>query len=199
MSSPAEDFSGLLERIRQGDAAAMGALIQQYEPEVRRAARMFLGPSLRPYLDSVDIAQSVNFILAQGLRSRKFDITSPEKLVALAVTLVRRRVSRHWRRLRRQDRVEMAPDATGVDLVERLASEAHPSDDPASLAEYHDQLAGVLAELSDIEREVVELRLEGLTTAEVARHLGADPAVLRVRLSRLRQRFHERGFLSDWL
>ncbi|MBL8793176.1 MAG: sigma-70 family RNA polymerase sigma factor [Planctomycetia bacterium] len=198
MSGP-EEFSQLLERIRQGDQGAMSALIRQYEPEVRRAARLFLGPSLRPYLDSIDIAQSVNFILAQGLQSRKFDIASPEKLVALAVTLVRRRVSRHWRRLRRQERVEVSSEDSGIDLVERLASEAHASDDPALLAEYHDQLDTILAELSDIEREIVELRLEGLTTAEVARHLGADPAVLRVRLSRLRQRFYDRGFLSDWL
>ena len=60
--------------------------------------------------------------------------------------------------------------------------------DPAAEAALRDQIERLLSQLGDTERRVMELRLEGFTTAEVARRLGLDSDVLRVRLSRLRRR-----------
>jgi RNA polymerase sigma-70 factor (ECF subfamily) len=45
----------------------------------------------------------------------------------------------------------------------------------------------------------VELRLQGYSTADAARELGLDADVLRVRLSRLRQRLRAGGVLTEWL
>ena len=60
----------------------LAALVQSYESKVRLVARVLLGPALRPYLDSVDLVQSVHRSLMLGLRQDKFDISSPEKLMA---------------------------------------------------------------------------------------------------------------------
>ena len=49
---------------------------------------MLLGPALRPYLDSLDLVQSVHRSLLLGLRQEKYDISSPDQIIALAVTLV---------------------------------------------------------------------------------------------------------------
>ena len=38
----------------------MEELVAAYEPEVRLVARVRLGTALRPYLDSVDLVQSVH-------------------------------------------------------------------------------------------------------------------------------------------
>src|SRR5437867_9177692 len=102
----ANDFAALLARARGGDRQALEQLAQQYEFKVRLVARYLLGPALRPYLDSMDLVQSVHRSLLLGLRQDKFDISTPENLMALALTLVRRKAARQWRHLRRQRRLD---------------------------------------------------------------------------------------------
>src|SRR6516165_6904338 len=111
MSQATADFTGLLARARDGDPEALAELVRQYEPEVRIVARVLLGPALRPYLDSLDLVQSVHRSLLLGLRHGKVDVSSPERLVALATTMVRRKIARQWRRLQRQKRVDVEGDA----------------------------------------------------------------------------------------
>src|SRR5437899_7517933 len=106
MSGENGDFAELLSRARAGDQCALDQIVQRYEPEVRIVAHFLLSRDLRPYLDSLDLVQSVHKSLLLGLRSNKFDISSPEKLVALALTMVRRKAARHWRHLQRQQRLD---------------------------------------------------------------------------------------------
>ena len=60
-------FSDLVDRVRQGDATAISELIANYEEDVRLVARARLGPALQPYVDSVDLLQSVHKSLLAGL------------------------------------------------------------------------------------------------------------------------------------
>jgi RNA polymerase sigma factor (sigma-70 family) len=198
MAEPANEFVVLLGQARQGDRAAAQELARKYEPEVRILARVLLGPALRPHLDSMDLVQSVHRSLLVGLRAGRFHISSPDRLIALALTMVRRKVSRQWQHLRRQQRLTDAA-APAADPLELLASLSRPSVDPASLAQYHDAVRQLWDELSASERRLIELRLEGYTTSEAARALSVDARVLRVQLSRLRQRLHDRRLLHDWL
>ena len=191
MSREDEPFAELLARARTGDQMALDEVVRRYEPEVRIVAHFLLSRALRPFLDSLDLVQSVHKSLLLGLRNDKFDISSPEKLVALALTMVRRKAARHWRHLQRQQRLD-----TDTNLPAALTgSEA----DPARTAQLQDALRHLWNNLDASERRVVELRLEGHSTAEVARTLGLDADVLRVRLSRLRQRLRATGVLSEWL
>src|SRR5437764_901881 len=105
MAEEALEFEALLRRARGGDQVAQELLVRQYEAKVRIVARVLLGPALRPYLDSIDLVQSVHRSLIRGLRDDKFDASSPERLLALAVTMVRRKAARQWRRMRRQQRL----------------------------------------------------------------------------------------------
>jgi hypothetical protein len=86
-------FTELLTRVRQGDEAALMTLVQKYEPKVRLAAHRLLGSFLRHHVDSIDVVQSVNCVLVRGLREGTFALDEPDQLVALAVTLVRRKVA----------------------------------------------------------------------------------------------------------
>jgi RNA polymerase sigma-70 factor (ECF subfamily) len=191
-----KEFAALLAQARAGDTAALAELARRYEPEVRLVARVQLGPAMRPHLDSMDLVQSVHRSLMLGLRAGKFDVSSPDQLVALALTVVRRKVARKWRHLRRQQR-SLPGRAESLDLT--LASLAVPDSDPARAAELRDATEHLCAGLDETERRVLELRLEGHSTAEVARELGLDADVLRVRLSRLRRRLHTYGVLDEWL
>jgi len=193
MAEAPEEFASLLARARQGEREALARLAEQYEPKVRVVARVLLGPALRPYLDSLDLVQSVHRSLMIGLRGDKFELNSPENLIALAVTMIRRKAARHWRHLRRQYR------GKGEELPELLASLTSAEPDPARQAEVRDAVGHLCESLSEMERRLLEMRSQGCTTGEVAEQLGLNPIALRVRLSRLRQRLQECGVLSDWL
>ena len=104
MNAETEPFDALLTLARTGDQAALWELARHYEPEIRTVARLRLGPALRPYLDSIDLVQSVHRSLMRGLQDDKFELSRPEQLVALALTMVRRKAAHAWRKLRRQER-----------------------------------------------------------------------------------------------
>jgi len=198
MSQAAEEYDALLLRARCGDKSALADLARLYEPEVRIVARVLLGPMLRPYLDSLDLVQSVHKSLMLGLRQNKLNAATPQQLVALALTMVRRKVARHWRHLRRQQRLANH-EQDSCDLPQLLFSISCPQSDPAGVAEFNDMVQHLCGKMDETERRVIELRLRGYSTAEVARELGLDADVLRVRLSRLRQRLRDSGVLSDCL
>lgn len=198
MSDGLVPFADLLARARGGDKDALTQLIEKYEGEIRMVARVQLGPALRPHLDSIDLVQSVHRSLMLGLRSNKFEIGNPESLIALALTMVRRKVARHWRHLQRQQRLSKGPNAD-THFPSLLASLSSPQSDPAEIAQRNDAIAKLWTRLDAGERRVIELRLLGHSTVEVAQTLHIDADVLRVRLSRLRQRLRAEGLLIDWL
>lgn len=198
MTSAASSFATLLSRARQHDEKATNELCLQYEPRLRVVAHVLLGPALRPLLDSMDLVQSVHRSLLIGIREDKLDISTPENLVALALTLLRRKVARHWRREQRHRRLQVG-GATSDLLPLILAEVTTPGAGPDEVAQYHDQLERLCRELDTTERQVLALRLDGYTTAEIAQALGINHITLRVRLTRLRERLRSGGVLHDWL
>ena len=192
------DFDLLLLAARSGDAEALGKLVAQYEPELRIVARMRLGVALRPHLDSIDLVQSVHRSLLIGLRANRFDIASPEKLIALALTIVRRKVAKHWRHLKRQQRLSGVAEGSD-DLVDTLLALQSIEPTVSESTELRDHLKRLMLELDPIEKQLIAMRIEGFSTIEVARSLDLDPDVLRVKLSRVRKRLREKGFEDELL
>jgi RNA polymerase sigma-70 factor (ECF subfamily) len=198
MTPSPDDLSALLARVRLGDEEALTELVRCYEAEVRLTARVLLGRAMRASLDSVDLVQSVHRTLVEGLRQNKLAFSNPQQLLGLAVTLVRRKIAHHWRRLQRQHPLDAEALETGnLDQAVTFPTSGEP--DPARQAEYNDAVEHLCNKLEDQDRRVVQLRLQGYSTAEVARRLGLDADVLRVRLSRLRRRLREEKVLHEWL
>jgi RNA polymerase sigma-70 factor (ECF subfamily) len=198
MAETTQEFAGLLVRCRRGDENALEELARRYEPEVRIVARVLLGPALRPYLDSVDLVQSVHKSLMLGLRADKFDISCPEKLVALTVEMVRRKVGRHWRHLQRQKRLDSGR-SEGGDWPQLFVSLHSTETDPARAAQLKDTVQHFYKSLDRTEQRLMEMRLQGFSSDEIATELGLSPIALRVRLSRLRQRLKATGKFDNWL
>lgn len=189
-------FAELLLQARSGDLLAQTQLCREYEKQVYVVVRVLLGPQLRPHLDSIDLIQSVHRSLLAGLRDKKFEIVSPDHLVALACTMVRRKVARQWRKHRRQLRL---PTNTGDSqmLSETLQSLYCREGKASDQAEYRSSLEKLCESLNSIERQMLERKLEGYTTGEVAEQLGMHPVAIRVRWSRLRDRLASQGVSLD--
>jgi RNA polymerase sigma-70 factor (ECF subfamily) len=192
-----EQFQTLLRQASDGDRQAQATICDQYQQQVLIVARVLLGPLLRPHLDSVDILQSVHKSLLAGLRGDKFDISSPEKLVSLACSMVRRKVARKWRKHRRQSRFETGTSSQSLQQsLSALVRDEQSTDQKVELA---DQIAKLHENLTPIERIMLERRLDGFTTGEVAAELQINPVAVRVRWTRLRQRLEAAGIVADWV
>jgi RNA polymerase sigma factor (sigma-70 family) len=191
------EFAALLKDAAAGDAQAQTLICEQYAPKVQIVARVLLGPALRPHFDSMDMVQSVHRSLLIGLREGKFDISSPQKLVALATTIVRRKVARKWRTSRRQIRFDH--DDPSQSIAATLSALSSGDTDPAKTAEFQDQMDTLCKNLSDVERQMLELRLQGFTSEEVGERIGIHAVALRVRWTRLRKRLIDAGVVADWL
>lgn len=197
-SADEPSFAGLMARAAAGDVAAQTALCEQYEPKVRIVARVLLGPALRTQFDSLDLVQSVHRSMLVGLRNRKFDISTPEKLIALASTIVRRKVARKWRTQKSRPRL-VAGGGDSASLAGALGSACSPDAGPGQVAEFNDQVESLCRNLAPMERTILQMRLDGNTSAEVAAAIGMHPVALRVRWSRIRARLEEAGVLADWI
>jgi RNA polymerase sigma factor (sigma-70 family) len=188
---PADDeFVQLLARVRNGDEAAVSELVGRYERVVLRAVRSRLGQSMRGAMDSMDVMQSVHRSLLVGLQSDRFEMSSPQQLIALAVLMVQRKVARHWRRLKRLPTTGKESSRHDPPLEAIAGSEAAP----AEMASATDLLQQVLSRLGELDRELVRLKLDGHSSADAARILGREPAFVRMRWSRMRQMLRAGGY-----
>jgi RNA polymerase sigma factor (sigma-70 family) len=189
-------FDEILARARTGDEEALTELARQYEPEVRAVARVRLGPALRPYLDTMDLVQSVHRSLLVGLRANKFAFNGPDQLIALAVTIVRRKAARYWQRAQRQQR--LGPSTDDAPLPDLLMNLTSTDEDPGKTAETTDAVNRVVGLLDGLDRKLLELSLQGYKTVEIAEMLDQNADVLRVRLSRLRAKLRAIGVTESW-
>jgi RNA polymerase sigma-70 factor (ECF subfamily) len=167
------DFAAVLQRARQGDCAAMTRLVEEYEPQIHRVARRRLGSTLRAAFDSMDLVQSVHRSLLLCLRANKYTFAGPQDLVALAVTMVKRKAARKCARL------QLEQDC--LRLREQLLARARPERAAALAGELQELLEG----LNDADRQLLALYLKGHSSVEAARILGLEADSLRVRRSRL--------------
>ncbi len=195
---PANEFADLLERVRRGDREALGELLSQYEPALRRFARAHLGPTLRPYADSLDLVQSAHKSMMVALWSGRYEFSSPEKLLALAKTILQRKVAHLAQHAGRQRRTDAGPgdDSSPPGPIQSLRS---PDSGPAEAAEFHNALEHVCRQLTQRERHILMLLVQGHTRKEIAEALGEDPHAFRVYWGRVTERLRDSGTLSAWL
>lgn len=199
MIQPDPGFSELIDRAARGDEAAVAELARQYEPKVRMVAHALLGRALRPYLDTMDLVQAVHQSLIVGLRAGKFEVTDPDRLAGLAVLIVRRKVARQWRRVQRQRRLSLSPADKPNDLSGILAGLANDHVTPASAVAHQDEVDRLWERLDAEDRQLVELRLQGYSSPEIAERLGISAVAARVRLTRLRFKLQAANVSCDWM
>ena len=175
------DFMDFLRRIRAGDEAAASELVRRFEPLIRREVRMRLGDErLRRAFDSVDVSQSVLAYFLARAANGQFELDRPDQLVRLLLTMARNRLisrARSERRLvRNVGRLSTEPGAL------EQAIDARPS--PSEMLSRKEEIDLLKMSLGDEEREVFELRSQGLSWEEVASQMGGTGQSRRMQLAR---------------
>jgi RNA polymerase sigma-70 factor (ECF subfamily) len=174
-------FEDLIRRVRAGDQEAAAELVQRYEPAIRRAVHFRLGDAhLGGMLDSMDICQSVLASFFVRAASGQYDLQEPEHLLKLLVAMARNKLKFQARKQRAQRR--------DVRRVVAASAEEHPLESPQPSPSHQvaarELLHEVQRRLSAEERELVEMRNQGLEWAEIAGRLGGGAEALRKKLTR---------------
>jgi len=178
-------FRELIQRVREGDAAATAECVRLYEPEIRRAARVRLSdPRLRRIVDSVDICQSVFGRFFLHAANGSLDLDQPEQLLAMLVTMTRNRVTDMAREQTAQKR-DIRRQTELNSGIQRLADKTPGPGSEVAAAEL---LLRVREQLTADERDLVERRLAGKTWQQIADELNGSPAALRKKLERALER-----------
>jgi RNA polymerase sigma-70 factor (ECF subfamily) len=174
-------FADFLDRIRAGDQEAAAELVRRYEPAIRLEVRRRLhDPNLFPIFDSLDISQSVLASFFVRVAVGAYDLEQPGQLLALLVAMARNKLAGHVRRQHRQRR----DSRRRADHAEDRLAECAGGPPPDRLVEGRELLARVREGLTVAERQLADLRAEGLTWPQVAAQLGGEPQARRRQLRR---------------
>ncbi|APZ95019.1 RNA polymerase sigma factor [Fuerstiella marisgermanici] len=176
-----QQFAELMAKTRSGDQDAARELVRQYEPEIRRAARLRLtDPRLRRIVDSIDICQSVFGRFFKSATDGSFDLEKPEQLLVLLTTMTRNRIIDEHRRQTTQKRNRPEPDGRPFDPC----SVIEDSPGPRTAAAARELLSEVRSRLTADELQIADLRNAGKSWEEVATELSESADGLRKRLER---------------
>jgi len=201
----AERFSDALLRIRQGDDQAIEELWNGYFQRLVRLAAKRLPENLRRSGDEEDIALSAFNSFIAGVRRDQFpDLSGPDNLWGLLITLTGRKVNAHMRFQTRQKR--------GGGLVRGESVFLDPNDPqktgigdvsgnsmPADLAiELEDACNTLLEQLPDAQlRQIAVMRMDGFLVEEIAERLGLSKRGTERRLQLIRRTWSEAAHFTD--
>lgn len=167
----------LVERAREGDAAALQELLARVAPSVHRfGMRMCKNAH-----DAEDVLQDTLLAIATHLG----EFQGRSTLSSWAFALTRSACARRRRGLKNRP-------AASVDSIPEQVDPAPSPEESASDRQLAGALSGALDALSDDHREVVLLRdVEGLSAAEAAEVLAISVDALKSRLHRAREALRE--------
>jgi RNA polymerase sigma factor (sigma-70 family) len=188
-------FEELMRRVRAGDQRAAEELVRRYEPTIRRVVRVRLVDTrLQRLFDSMDVCQSVfgSFFVHAALGD--YDLSTPEQLLSLLVTMSRRKVVDQSRRAgaARRDFRRVSEGAADQEK-QWAATEASPSQQVAG----RELLDEFRRRLTDDERRLADKRAAGLDWNEISAEEGGKPDALRKQLTRAIARVSQELGLED--
>lgn len=159
-------FSALMKEVRQGSQDAAEQVWRQYGPHVLHVVRRSLQQRMRTQFDSQDFSQAVWASFFAELPDEA-QLDTPAALVRFLSRLARNKVVEEHRKLhargRNLDREEpLDPAAGGSELIDKRS----PS--PSQEAVADDLVAQLTAGQPPLYGRIVQMRREGLRTAEIA-------------------------------
>ena len=177
-------FHELMRRVRTGDQDAAAELVRNYEPAIRRAARIRLVDSrLQRLFDSMDISQSVfaSFFVRAALG--QYELERPEQLLRLLVNMSRKKLADQARQqgAARRDYRRLDPNPSQRPFVTAVP-------DPSQQAAAKELLEEFRKRLSAEERSLAELRTSGQNWNQIATSQGESAEALRKKLTRAVER-----------
>jgi RNA polymerase sigma-70 factor (ECF subfamily) len=187
--APEGELRAFLDRIRAGDERAARELLARYEAQVRLVVRRQLPRLLRSRFDSLDFLQSVWASFFRRLRAGPEQFEDPRYLVTFLARVARNKVVDQYRRAasRKQDmhREEPLSAGGGGSPPRELIAD---QDTASELAEANETFGRLRDLLPADRREILGLKVQGLSRREIGQRLGLSERTVRRALEDLKRR-----------
>ena len=202
VQSSGNEFNELLDRVRAGDDDAISRLWEEYFQRLVRLAANRLPSNLRRVGDEEDIALSAFHSFIAGIRGDRFpDLSGPNNLWGLLITLTGRKVNAHLRHQTRQKRgggavrgESVFADKTGDMRGMGIGSVDGKDDTPDLHIELAEACDALLNQLPDDQlRQIAIMRMDGYLVDEIAQRLEISKRAVERRLQLIRKTWSEQA------
>jgi len=176
-------FRVLMDELVNGREAAAVEIVEKYTAALVAIARREINPKLGRRVDPEDVVQSAyrSFFLRMG--RGEYELGNGQELWKLLVTItlnkVRKQGKFHHAQKRNVSRDESAGGSGCGPPRADLARSTEPS--PEDAAMLIEEVSALLSGLQPDQRPLIELRLQGYTSVEIAKQTGrAERSVRRI-------------------
>jgi RNA polymerase sigma factor (sigma-70 family) len=173
-----QPLDSIVEKLCSGDPAAAERVFLAFEPYLRMVVRKKLSARLRAKFDSMDVVQSVWADVLRGFREAGWRFADEAHLRAFLVKLTRHRFIDQLRR----HRMDIARECPLGELA-RADEPLSLLPSPSELMQADELGRRMLGLCAPAHREIVRLRMGGISVAEIARrtglHVGSVHRILR--------------------
>lgn len=187
-------FRDLVDDLMVGDDSAAEKIVEEFTPALVAVARREIGPKLGRRIDADDIVQSAYRSFFVRMQNGEYDLGNGASLwkLLLTITLNKARSQGRFHRAQKRDigRDWSSGGSTSGPSFEDLARCNAPG--PADAAIFIEEVATFLGSLSPEYRPIVELRLQGLSSVEIAKETHRSDRTVRRILDRVRNRLSDR-------
>lgn len=179
------DDRDLVSEYRGGDDDAAGKLFDKYCERLLRLAKRRIGQRMTSRFDPEDVVQSAFRTFFTRVKNDEFSFAEENDLFKLLVRLTVRKTLRrieHHRADKRNPETEIGRSANGTEPFANVASqEPNPEMEVALI----DEFERFMTNLEPMERQVLELKVQGFSTVEIAEKLGTYDRKIRRVIERL--------------
>jgi RNA polymerase sigma-70 factor (ECF subfamily) len=190
--TPEDSFAALMRGLRRGEPDAAAEVLRRFAGRLIALARARLDGRLRQKVDPEDMLQSVCRTFFRRHAEGQLAFGGWDDLWGLLTVITLRKCGR-WRehfQTEGRDAGREVPADSGLALLDR-------EPDPAEAVQLTDEVEALLRGLTERDRAVVALRLEGCTPAETARQLGVPECTVFRVLDRVKRRQRDEAMPSD--
>jgi RNA polymerase sigma factor (sigma-70 family) len=186
------EIADLIEKCRQGDAAAEEQVFSRYVNRLTALARSRLSRKLAARFDADDVVMSAYRSFFVGLRDRGFAIAEEAELWQLLVQITLRKLYRQAARHRAAKRsaAREQHNSTNALAISAVSAREPRPDEAAAIA---DEVEHLLGQIPPAGRRIVELRLQGDEIDAIAAQVQVNERTVRRWLNRAKNVLVSRG------
>lgn len=185
MSEPADD-QDLIRRLRSGSDTAAREVFDRYVERLLLLSKRRIGQRMNSRVDPEDVVQSVFRTFFTRMKKDQFEVGAEDDLFKLLVRITVHKTLRQIAHHKAAKRDPSQEAGHGDDAHEMLMQAMDSEPSPETVVTFMDQLEHFLGRLPPQDRQILELRVQGFSTDEIAEQIGSYDRKVRRVLERIR-------------
>lgn len=177
----------LIAEFQAGSESAAQTLFDRYCERLMRLAKRRIGQRMTSRVDPEDVVQSAYRTFFTRVKNDEFSFHEQDDLFKLLVRLTVHKALRqiaYHRAAKRNPELEALQSSNPQEFLQQISAESATPDMEVALLDEFEQFMG---QLQPLDRDVLQLKLQGYSTVEIAEKLGSYDRKIRRVLERIQE------------